>query len=226
MKPDAFPGRLSPLQADLLRQLGLEGGEGFFLTGGSALIGYYGHDRLTRDLDLFSRSEDSFADGPAWLSRAAEAVGAQMQPIRTTPGFRRYRVARGDEVTVVDLVLESVPAVHPPHSLSGTTLHLDAPEEIAINKVCALVGRGEPRDLEDLLFLAQRGIDLDRAVDEAVAKDAGVGIDTLLLTLPAVPIQGSQALMDFREAWLKRLRLGLLPPESGVNGPGLGPGTS
>jgi len=191
----------------------VDGGEGFFLTGGSALIGYYGHDRLTRDLDLFTRSEDCFADGPAWLNRAAEAVGAQTQSIRTTPGFRRYRVARGDEATVVDLVLEPVPAVHPPQSPSGTTLLLDAPEEIAINKVCALVGRGEPRDLEDLHFLAQCGIDLDRAVDEAAAKDAGVGVDTLLLTLPGVPIQGARALMDFREAWLKRLRLGLLPPE-------------
>ena len=49
MTPKEFPGHLSSLQFDFLRAFR---GPAFFLTGGGALIGFYGHQRITRDLDL------------------------------------------------------------------------------------------------------------------------------------------------------------------------------
>ncbi|MGE0495290.1 MAG: nucleotidyl transferase AbiEii/AbiGii toxin family protein [Vulcanimicrobiota bacterium] len=214
MKPDAFPGNLSPLQAELLKAFQ---GEGFFLTGGSALVGFYGHDRVTRDLDLFTRSHEAFEEGPGWLGAAVEALGASLDPIRTYPAFRRYQVCRGEEQTLVDLVFEPVPPVYPPRPIPGSRLALDLPDEIAVNKLCALVGRGEPRDLADLLFLDRFGVDLGRALELASHKDAGVGPDTLLLVLPAVPLSGDPeklaALRDFRDDWIGRLRLEVLPPQ-------------
>ena len=219
MKPDAFPGNLSPLQRDLLASLGRSGGDGFFLTGGSALVGFYGHRRTTRDLDLFTRTGEVFQEGPERLESAAEAVAAKAMAVRTHPTFRRFRVTRGEEETLVDLVLEAVPPVHPPQPIPDSALCLDPPEEIAVNKICALVGRGEPRDLEDLLFLSQAGVDLDRALDEARAKDGGVGPDTLLMVLPDIPVPpgvDSAALCRFeafRTDWVRRLRLEVLPPE-------------
>lgn len=219
MKPDAFPGNLSLLQQDLLSSLGRGGGEGFFLTGGSALVGFYGHRRTTRDLDLFTRATEAFQEGPTRLEIAADAVGAAASPIRTHPTFRRYRVTRGEEETLVDLVLEAVPPVHPPQPIPGSRLSLDCPEEIAVNKICALVGRGEPRDLEDLLFLSQGGVDLDLALEEARAKNGEVGPDTLLMVLPDIPLPpgvdpGALCRLEaFRHDWIRRLRLEVLPPE-------------
>lgn len=212
MKPDAFPGNLSLLQRELLTSFSRCGGHGFFLTGGAALVGYYGHDRITRDLDLFTRDHEAFEDGPHRLLEAAEVVGAVSAPVRTHPTFRRYRVTRGPEETLVDLVWEPVPAIHPPVPLPGLDLDIDVPDEIAVNKICAVVGRGEPRDLEDLHFLAKQGIDLEAALGSARAKDGGVGPDTLLMVLPDVPVS-STALREFRDDWVQRLRMGLLPPE-------------
>lgn len=208
MKPDAFPGRLSRLQRELLGEFSAPG---FFLTGGAALVGYYGHSRTTRDLDLFTREAEAFEAGPPELARAAAALGAVVAPLRTTPGFRRYRVVRGGDETVVDLVLDEIPAVHPPEGLPASRLRIDLPEEIAVNKICAVVGRGEPRDLEDLCFLSAAGVDLDEALRQAPRKDAGVGPDTLLMVLPGVPV--AEAVRPFRDAWMQRLRVELLPPE-------------
>lgn len=210
MKPDGFPGNLSPLQQDLVRELGGGAGAGFFLTGGAALVGYYGHRRTTRDLDLFTRDTVRFEEGPNRLSQVAAAVGARLEPARTQPTFRRFRVMRGGEETVVDLVLDEVPAVHGPQPLPGSALAIDVPEEIAVNKICALVGRGEPRDLEDLQFLASAGVDLEEAIRLAARKDAGVGPDTLLMVLPQVPV--SEAARSFRDELARRLRMELLPP--------------
>lgn len=166
MKPDGFPGNLSPLQQDLVRELGGGAGAGFFLTGSAALVGYYGH--------------------------------------------RRIRVRRGGEETLVERVLDEVPAVHGPQALPGSALAIDVAEEIAVNKICALVGRGEPRDLEDLQFLASAGVDLEEAIRLAGCKDAGVGPDTLLMVLPQVPV--SEGARAFRDELARRLRMELLPP--------------
>ncbi|MBI3925198.1 MAG: nucleotidyl transferase AbiEii/AbiGii toxin family protein [Armatimonadetes bacterium] len=210
MKPDGFPGSLNGLQRDLLQRFGHSHPGKFFLTGGAALVGYYGHERETRDLDLFTRDPEAFEWVPQLLADAVQEVGGEAISARAYPTFRRYRVLRGQEETIVDLVLETVPPVYPPVLPRGEAVAVDTPEEIAINKVCAVVGRGEPRDLQDLFFLHSRGIDLTDSVRLASVKDGGIGPDTLLMVLPAVPATGSVA--EFRDRWVRQLRMDLLPP--------------
>lgn len=207
MKPGGFPGSLSRLQQDLLKRLDLPG---LYLTGRAALCGFYCHDRTTRGLDLFTRDAEAFENAHLSLGALLQELGAQHDSLRTFPAFRRYRIHREGDETLLDLVLETVPAVHSPQPLDGFAISLDTPEEIAVNKVCALVGRGEPRDLEDLFFLAGHGVDLREAVQSAASKDGGVGPDTLLLVLPQVPAGGDVVL--FRDRWVDQLRLDLLPP--------------
>ena len=211
MKPQEFPGHLSPLQFDLLRSFRQSD---FFLTGGGALIGFYGHNRTTRDLDLFTRNRDAFEEGTPALNEAASQVGATLEALRTTPHFRRFQATRGDEDTLIDLVWKSVPAVHPPTELPDFTIKVDTPEELAVNKVCAIVGRAEPRDLADLCFLANQDVDIDQAVSQAPQKDSGIGKDTLLMTLQGISETRLDAqTQEFRSRWMASLKLELLPPE-------------
>lgn len=61
----------------------------------------------------------------------------------------------------------------------------------------------------DLHFLQTSGVDLQDALRLAASKDGGIGADTLLMVLPHVPATGPS--LEFRNAWVSRLRLDLFP---------------
>jgi hypothetical protein len=210
--PKEFPGHLSPLQFDILRAFR---SRDFFLTGGGALIGFYGHKRTTRDLDLFTRDEDAFREGVNALGDTAALVGGDLESLRTSPYFRRFRVTRGEEETLVDLVWETVKAVSEPTELEPYFILIDTPQELCVNKICAVVGRAESRDLVDLRFLESQGLNLDEAISRAPEKDHGVGKDTLLMALQGISsVQLDPETEDFRSKWMEKLKLDLLPPQS------------
>ncbi len=211
MTPKEFPGHLSPLQFELLRAFREPA---YFLTGGGALIGFYGQQRTTRDLDLFTRDEDAFRTGPDILKDAVSRTGGSVEALRTTPYFRRFRVTRAEEATLIDLVLETVRAVSEPIELPSYDILIDTPEELAVNKICALVGRAEPRDLVDLHFLHSQGLNLDNALSLAKQKDGGVGADTLLMALQGIsPKQLDESTTRFLSNLQEKLMLDLLPPQ-------------
>lgn len=212
MTPKEFPGHLSPLQFDILRAFR---NRDFFLTGRGALIGFYGHKRTTRDLDLFTRDEDAFREGVNALSDTAALVGGELESLRTSPYFRRFRVTRAEEETLVNLVLETVKAVCEPAELAPYFILIDTPQELCVNKICAVVGRAESRDLVDLRFLENQGLNLDEAISRAPEKDHGVGKDTLLMALQGIsPVQLDPETEDFRSKWVEKLKLDLLPPQT------------
>jgi predicted nucleotidyltransferase component of viral defense system len=209
--PKEFPGHLSALQFDVLKAFQEPS---FFLTGGGALIGFYGHNRITRDLDLFTRDEGAFRIGFDILKDAVSRIGGDLEVLRTTPYFRRFRVTRTEETTLVDIVLETVGAVSEPIELPDYDIRIDTLEELAVNKICALVGRAEPRDLVDLHFLQKQGLNLDDAISQAQKKDGGVGTDTLLFALQGISSTHlDDAAKKFLSSLLEKLKLDLLPPE-------------
>ncbi len=57
--------------------------------------------------------------------------------------------------------------------VSGGIRH-DTLREIAVNKLCALLGRVEPRDLVDLYFIERSGLDPLSLLDQARRKDGGM----------------------------------------------------
>ena len=61
--------------------------QGFFLTGGGALAGFYLHHRETEDLDLFTVDETGFERGVPALADAVAALGASMVARQQATGF-------------------------------------------------------------------------------------------------------------------------------------------
>lgn len=111
-------------------------------------------------------------------------------------------------------MLETVRAISEPIELPSYDILIDTPEELAVNKICALVGRAEPRDLIDLHFIHTQGLNLDNAISQAKQKDGGVGTDTLLMALQGVsPKQLNENTTRFLSTLKKKLKLDLLPPE-------------
>jgi hypothetical protein len=158
-----------------------------YLTGGTALAGFhYGH-RVSDDLDLFGHGTDL---DPA-LAAARDAAGAAGLPFIVDPGTPSYRRLRIGSVRV-DLVCDVDFRVGAPLLMDG--IMVDSVKNIAVNKVCAILGRLEPKDYVDLhVILERERYDIMDLLALAQNKDAGVapfvwsGVIEAADRLPALP---------------------------------------
>lgn len=123
-------------------------------------------------------------------------------------------MARGEERCIVDLVIDPTPRADPGEHRLGS-IRVDTPREIAANKLCAVLGRAEIRDLVDLMFLLRSGLGLREALADAERKDAGVDPATLawvldqILISPTARLPGEVAAAEldaFRIELVRRLR--------------------
>lgn len=183
---DSFRNVLTPLEQAFLDQL-FASVRGFYLSGGGALALHLGH-RRSLDLDLFTRDAGSFRAVLASLPVIAGAVGARVEILTDAPAFRRVLLTNREGETVrVDLVLDTTERVGPPPA-DTDGLPLDPPEEILANKLCAILGRSEPRDLVDLFCLDKAGHLVLDAVPTARRKDAGLTPAQLAWAISQVPL--------------------------------------
>lgn len=193
----------------------------FFLTGGAALVEFYLHHRVTKDLDLFGGPGADLERAERALRDAAFALGAQMTTLQRFAEFRRFSIQRRNESTIVDLVIDRVPALQPKRVVGDVVV--DSLEEIAANKLFTVLGRAEPRDLVDLMLILRAGVDLGSAVAGASAKDGGADPATLAWVVGQIRI-GSEAVLpagisgteleSFRADLELRLRRLAFPDES------------
>ncbi len=181
-----MPSALVGLQGALLDAF-FEREQRWFLTGGAALAGFYESPRPTEDLDFFALPGPDMEDGVRSLAAAAAACGARLEARKTFPDFRSFLASRGEETCLVDLVIDRAPALEP-QKLRVGSVNIDSRREIAANKVCALLGRSEVKDLIDLRFLLGTGISLEQALSDARVKDGGSDPATLAWVLEQISI--------------------------------------
>lgn len=183
---DSSRSVLTPFQRAFLGRL-FTSVQGFYLSGGGALALHFGH-RRSLDLDLFTRDVTAFKALCASLPAIASALGARVEILTDAPAFRRVLLtSRGGETARLDLVVETAERVGAgPADLDG--LPIDPPEEILANKLCAILGRSEPRDLVDLFFLEKAGLRVLDALPAARHKDAGLTPGQLAWAIDQVPL--------------------------------------
>lgn len=166
--------------------------QGFYLTGGGALAGYHLGHRETHDLDLFTLSP-AMEDGLRALRDTARELGATLEEIRTAPEFRRILLSRGNESVVVDLVVEHAEQISREKPAHGV-VRVDPAEEIFANKLCALLGRSEIRDLVDARALEGLGLSLEQALAAGRRKDGGLTPAQLAWVLSQITIGDEAAI--------------------------------
>ncbi len=176
-------GKLSRLQWDALVEL-VSRAPGFRLTGGAVLAGWTLAHRTTDDLDLFTDDDVAMASADAAVRGAASRLGADVTALSTAPDFHRYLLSRGDESVRVDFVRDRTPALAPRVVRDGVSM--DATEEIVANKIAALVGRSETRDVVDLMALERLGFRVEDHLAAARKKDGGVSPATLAWVLSSM----------------------------------------
>lgn len=174
------PTSLTRLQSDVLRAFFARDYQ-FFLTGGAALTAFYLHHRETDDLDLFT-TRPALNEGIETLTACAQELGASVEVVRDTPHLKRLVLRQGGEQVKVDLVHDLVAqGPHAKREIDG--MRVDAPEEILANKLCALLGRSEVRDLVDVYLLERAGYRVDDALPVAATKDGGMEAGQLAAVL-------------------------------------------
>jgi hypothetical protein len=147
--------KLTQLQRDILEAFFARETQ-FALTGKAALGGFHLGHRQSQDLDLFARPPATLDSAERALQAAASDCSAQLSSEQRFPEFRRFRAARGDDATIIDLAIDRAPAVDPAPVCFGA-VRVHSLREIAANKICTLLSRAEIRDLVDLKALLEAG---------------------------------------------------------------------
>ena len=217
-------GTLSTLQVTILETLAnLE--PHWTLVGGAALAGVHLKHRRTRDLDLFWRQREKLGELVGQVRRTLENAGFTADVIQEAPAFARLRVGLNDEVVVVDLVADPPPALFDDEfaDMGTARIQVASRREILVDKLCALLGRAEVRDLVDVQALLDSGEDLEQAVRDAPSKDGGFSAPVLawvlndldiraIAAVAGVGTESIDALCSFRDDLIRDL-LAMSKPE-------------
>ncbi|SRR3989338_1748312 len=166
---------LTPLQLKLLTDFFDQNlSKDYFLTGGTALAGFYLFHRKSVDLDLFTHIPlDPLALESTIAALAKENNGEHQILNASKNSFLSLVVKTANESVKVDFVSE-VPVQFGKHELFGK-VRVDSIENIAVNKITAVFGRSAPKDFVDLYFLLKRKkYDLYNLVEKAKKKDLGL----------------------------------------------------
>lgn len=163
---------LTEYQASLARLLSANRSFDSYLAGGAAILIEPNTKRYSRDLDYFHDSEarvaEAFAADCSALEQAKYSVEVDLQQ----PGYVRAVVRRDEDATRVEWARDStwrfLPIVK--DDRVGFLLH---PVDLAVNKVLALAGRDEPRDVVDVLHLHRHVLALGAMCWAACGKDPG-----------------------------------------------------
>ena len=170
---------LTELQRDILATVNRHRTPESYLAGGAA-IHFAPHSlRYSSHLDFFHDSVARVAAAYAADSEVLTAAGFEIETEISQPGFLRAIVRLGSETTRLDWARDSAWRFMPPvqDALGGYVLHN---VDLAINKTLALVGRDEPRDFVDIIYLHEQVLPLAALVWATAGKDPGFSPRSLL----------------------------------------------
>jgi hypothetical protein len=163
---------LTEYQAKLARLLSGNRSFDSYLAGGAAILIEPNSTRFSRDLDYFHDSEARVAEAFEADRALLESRGYLLDIDLQQAGFVRAIVRQGDEATRVEWARDSawrfLPTVK--DERVGFLLH---PVDLAVNKVLALAGRDEPRDVLDTLHYHRSLLPLGALCWATCGKDPG-----------------------------------------------------
>jgi predicted nucleotidyltransferase component of viral defense system len=176
MIPDSefYQNSLYPFQDEVLRLVSGAGTD-FYLTGGTALSRGYLNHRFSDDLDLFVNYDQRFAE---WAERIIDAFWREgdwkTDVILREQYFVRALLIREEISLKVEMVNDVASRVGEVR-VHGALGRVDSPENILANKLTALIGREEPRDIADVWGLCVRlGLSIHEAIRGAQSKSTGI----------------------------------------------------
>ncbi len=127
-------------------------GNHFFLTGGTALSVFYLYHRTSEDLDFFTINYTKLVNVSDTLRRIYHD---KLSLIQSSPMFLSYLI----NGVKVDFVIDPLSETNEPYDYTlktGKTLKLDLIDNIASNKLTAMVSRFEIKDMVDFYYISKK----------------------------------------------------------------------
>lgn len=170
---------LTPFQEELGRLLAMNRSEDSYIAGAAPILAAPLTRRYSQDLDYFQDTLQRVASAYEVDRETLVAAGYSVEPDLSQPGYVRVVVRGPRDATKVEWAHDSswrfLPVIR--SEVFGYQLH---PIDLAINKVLALAGRDEPRDLVDTLHCHAHVLGLGAMVWAAPGKDPGFSPLSLL----------------------------------------------
>ena len=142
----------------------------FYLTGGTALSAFYLEHRFSEDLDFFTHDQP-LEHLPKIFTDFCQTLHLACEHMTISPSYQRFLV---DHQLKIDFVKDIPFRVGVPLSNPEGIL-VDSIENIASNKITAMLGRLEPKDYVDLYFiLNETELKLETIFEWAKNKDGGL----------------------------------------------------
>lgn len=156
----------------------------FYLTGGTALSRFYKEKRYSDDLDFFTNSSSRF--GYAVKNIVSELLkNFVVEYELESKDFIRIKI---EDLLQVDFVNDRVPRYKEPNILKNG-YQIDTIENILSNKITAVIGRDNPKDIFDIYLICQF-YTVDWSEILKAAQDKSVfSFDDLIIRLKSFPPQ-------------------------------------
>jgi len=154
----------------------------FYLTGGTALSRFYQEKRYSDDLDFFTNSSTRF-------NFAVKNILVELSKeftVETELDSRDFVRIEINGLLQVDFVNDRVPRYKEPIVLENG-YKIDTIENILSNKITAVIGRDNPKDIFDI-YLISKYYSIDWSEILASAQEKSVfSIDDLIIRLKSFP---------------------------------------
>jgi hypothetical protein len=175
------------------------------LVGGAGLALLLGH-RTSDDLDLFCGVREDIEPVVRAVEEAGRAEGGEPARVRSGPGFVRLDIPRAQETLRVDVASDTAPRLVAEDTYVGP-VRVEALRDQRANKLAALLGRSELRDLVDLYFIERAGLPAIEGLADATAKDAGMDPAWLAWALDQIEVRQLRGMtVPLDEADLRKYR--------------------
>jgi len=180
---------------------------GFYLTGGTALSRFYLEHRYSDDLDFFCSDVGVFSDAFRIVSSVLKATWPAIAIEVDAREFKRLRLSSGETNLKLDFIADRVARIGLP--VARGAVYIDTIRNILSNKLCAIVGRDEARDVADLLYIARMRSFTWTDIIGDVGKKQDLQFEDLLYRLKTFPLDALRYVPFKREepialyeAWL------------------------
>lgn len=125
----------------------------FYLTGGTALGRFYLNHRFSDDLDFFTNADSQYTNSIAELtSKIKGQFEVNMQQSLFADDFTRFFITEDDLFLKIELINDVEYYAGKPAAYKYG--FIDTPLNILSNKLTALVGRDEPKDIFDIIHIS------------------------------------------------------------------------
>ena len=125
----------------------------FYLSGGTALAGYYLFHRLSDDLDFFIVADPDSIFLHGFAKELKETLGAANVRFEKRYDRNQFFFAVDSQELKVEFTTYPFQQLEKPLFRDG--INIDSLRDIAANKLMALLDRFDPKDFADLFFILQ-----------------------------------------------------------------------